>query len=213
KNYPFVSINCGAVPENLLESELFGHEKGAFTNADSTKEGLMESAHKGSFFLDEIGEAPLPIQVKLLRVLQEKEFTRVGGTDPISIDLRLIAASNSDLLKAVKERHFREDLYYRLNVIPIHLAPLRDRKEDIPLLVEHFVHKFNKDRKNRGPIEGVDSEALSKLERYDWPGNVRELENAIERAMVLETGDRLHATSFPEEIMNGSKSYHFPMPP
>lgn len=206
KNYPFISINCGAVPENLLESELFGHEKGAFTSADATKVGLMESASKGSFFLDEVGEAPLSIQVKLLRVLQEKEIMRVGGTKTIGIDLRIIAASNLDLTKAVKNKTFREDLYYRLNVIPIELPPLRERKEDIPLLVDHFVKKYNVERQGEHKIQGVHPDALRLMENYSWPGNVRELENVIERAVVLETADIIQESSLPGGISGAKES-------
>jgi two-component system, NtrC family, response regulator PilR len=205
-NYPFISINCGAVPENLLESELFGHEKGAFTSADATKVGLMESASKGSFFLDEVGEAPLSIQVKLLRVLQEKEIMRVGGNKTISIDLRIIAASNLDLTKAVKNKTFREDLYYRLNVIPIELPPLRERKEDIPLLVDHFIKKYNEERQGDDKIQGMHPEALNLLENYSWPGNVRELENVIERAVVLETENLIQASSLPGGVSGDKKS-------
>ncbi|MFQ5451555.1 MAG: sigma-54-dependent transcriptional regulator [Nitrospinaceae bacterium] len=204
KNYPFVSINCGAVPGDLLESELFGHEKGAFTSAESVKIGLMESANKGSFFLDEVGEAPMGIQVKLLRVLQEREFTRVGGTRPIQIDLRIIAASNLNLGKSVKNKTFREDLYYRLNVIPIQLPPLRERKEDIPPLLDHFIRKYNAERRNKPKIQTVRPEALSILEKYGWPGNVRELENVVERAVVLENGDEIRVSSLPDEITTPS---------
>ncbi|PIP72250.1 MAG: Fis family transcriptional regulator [Nitrospinae bacterium CG22_combo_CG10-13_8_21_14_all_47_10] len=200
KNYPFVSINCGALPENLLESELFGYEKGAFTSADSLKLGLMESANKGSFFFDEIGDAPLSTQVKLLRVLQENEIMRLGGTQSIPVDLRIIAATNSNLSELVEKKSFREDLYYRLNVIPIHLPPLRERKEDIPDLVEFFINKYNA-RHNKTHIKGIDPEALKCFERYAWPGNVRELENVIERAVVLETEKRIRKTSLPDELL------------
>ena len=200
KNYPFISINCGAMPENLLESELFGHEKGAFTSADSTKTGLMEVANKGTFFLDEVYDAPLTIQVKLLRVLQEREITRVGGTKPIKVDLRIIAATNRDLAEGVKEKVFREDLYYRLKVIAIELPPLRKRKEDIPLLVQHFINKYNEQHDKGHKIQGIDSDALKCLENYEWPGNIRELENTIERAVVLETNDLIGISSLPEEI-------------
>ncbi|MBI4385007.1 MAG: sigma-54-dependent Fis family transcriptional regulator [Nitrospinae bacterium] len=203
KNHPFVSVNCGAIPENLLESELFGHEKGAFTSADSAKAGLMEMAHKGTFFLDEVCETPLGTQVKLLRVLQEKEFTRVGGTRTIKADLRIIAATNRDVVRAVGDKSFREDLYYRLNVIPIHLPPLRERREDIPFLVEYFIAKFNGLHQRRIPIRGIHPDALKVLERYRWPGNVRELENAVERAIVLEAGDLVQVSSLPEEILMG----------
>ncbi len=200
KNYPFVSINCGAMPENLLESELLGHEKGAFTSADSLKLGLMESANKGSFFFDEVGEAPLSIQVKLLRVLQENEIMRLGGTKSIPVDLRIIAATNSNLSELVEKKSFREDLYYRLNVIPIHLPPLRERKEDIPDLVEFFLNKYNA-RHNKTYINGIDPDALKVFEWYPWPGNVRELENVIERAVVLETEERIRKTSLPDELL------------
>lgn len=204
KNYPFISINCGAMPETLLESELFGHEKGAFTSADQTKIGLMEAANKGTFFLDEISEAPLSIQVKLLRVLQEKEFTRVGGTKPIKVDLRIIAASNRDLVQAVKEKVFREDLYYRLKVIHISIPPLRQRREDISLLVHHFINKYCQEYEGQKKVQGISPEAIQLLENYDWPGNVRELENVIERAVVLETKDIIQVESLPEELRGAS---------
>jgi DNA-binding NtrC family response regulator len=200
KNYPFVSINCGALPENLLESELFGYEKGAFTGADSVKLGLMESANKGSFFLDEVGDAPLSTQVKLLRVLQENEITRLGSTQSTPVDLRIIAATNTNLSSLVEQKSFREDLFYRLNVIPIHLPPLRERKEDIPDLVEFFINKYNA-RHNKTHIQGINSDALKIFERYPWPGNVRELENVIERAVVLETEKRIGKTSLPDELL------------
>ncbi len=200
KNYPFISINCGAMPENLLESELFGHEKGAFTSADSTKVGLMEVANKGTFFLDEVYDAPLTIQVKLLRVLQEREITRVGGTQPIKVDLRIIAATNRDLAEGVKQKVFREDLYYRLKVIAIELPPLRRRKEDIPLLVQHFINKYNEQHDKDHKIQGIQPDALKCLENYEWPGNIRELENTIERAVVLEANDLIGVSSLPEEI-------------
>ena len=200
KNYPFVSINCGAMPENLLESELFGHEKGAFTSADSLKLGLMESANKGSFFLDEVGDAPLSTQVKLLRVLQEHEIMRLGGTQSIPVDLRIIAATNSNLSDLVEQKSFREDLYYRLNVIPIHLPPLRERREDIPDLVKFFINKYNT-RHAKTYIQGIDQDALKVFEQYSWPGNVRELENVIERAVVLETEERIRKTSLPDELL------------
>ncbi|MFQ5444445.1 MAG: sigma-54 dependent transcriptional regulator, partial [Nitrospinales bacterium] len=206
--YPYVSINCGAMPENLLESELFGHEKGAYTSADSVKVGLMETANKGSFFLDEIAEAPLSIQVKLLRVLQEREFTRVGGTQPIKVDLRIITATNQDLELAVLNKTFRKDLYYRLNVIPIHLPSLRQRKEDIPSLVDFFIKKYNDQHHRETPVKGIHPEAMSVLEKYQWPGNVRELENVIERAVVLETGDMIQVSSLPKEILKGPKRTH-----
>jgi len=200
RNHKFVSINCGAMPENLLESELFGHEKGAFTSADSLKIGLLETADKGTFFFDEVYEAPLSIQVKLLRVLQEREFIRVGGTKTIKVDLRIIAATNRDLAEGVKNKTFRQDLFYRLNVIPIRIPPLRERKEDIAQLVEHFINKFNSEHKQDDKIRGIDSEAMALLEKFDWPGNVRELENAVERAVVLEMTDMIKPGSLPEEV-------------
>ncbi len=205
RNYPFISINCGAVPESLLESELFGHEKGAFTSADAARAGLMEAAQKGTFFLDEVGEAPLSIQVKLLRVLQEREFTRVGGTEAIPVDIRIVSASNRDLPNAVREKKFREDLFYRLNVIPIRLPALRERKEDIPLLIEHFLDKCNRAHPGKPDVVGVDPEAMSFLEQYPWPGNVRELENVIERAVVLEADRVVHLASLPAEMVHQSE--------
>ncbi|MGV7221654.1 MAG: sigma-54-dependent transcriptional regulator [Nitrospinales bacterium] len=202
RNHKFISINCGAMPENLLESELFGHEKGAFTSADSTKIGLLETADKGTFFFDEVYEAPLTTQVKLLRVLQEREFTRVGGTKTIKVDLRVIAATNRDLAEGVQNKTFRQDLFYRLNVIPIHLPPLRERTEDIPQLVTHFINKFNSEHKQENKKIGIDPEAIALLEKFNWPGNVRELENAVERAVVLETTDKIHPESLPDEVIN-----------
>lgn len=200
KTMPFMSVSCGALPEQLLESELFGHVKGAFTSADSNKEGLLEVADGGSFFLDEIGESPLSIQVKLLRVLQERTFKRVGGVKEINVDVRIIAATNQNLVELVNQGKFREDMFYRLNVIPIELPPLREKKKDIPLLVNHFIKKFNKyTNKN---IKGVSAEAFAVLERYRWPGNVRELENIIERAVVLETEDIIQLQCLPDEIVS-----------
>jgi two-component system response regulator PilR (NtrC family) len=186
---PFVSINCGAFPETLLESELFGYVKGAFTGANQNKRGLFEVAGGGTIFLDEIGEMSLTMQVKLLRVLQERCVRPVGGTDEIPIDVRVIAATNRDLEHQVAENEFREDLYYRLSVIPITVPPLRDRREDVPLLVNHFVKKYAGGAGRA--IARVDPESLSALAQYHWPGNVRQLENAIERAIALETGDQL----------------------
>jgi len=187
---PFVSINCGAFPETLLESELFGYVKGAFTGANQNKRGLFEVADAGTIFLDEIGEMNLTMQVKLLRVLQERCVRPVGGTDEISIDVRVIAATNRDLERQVAENTFREDLYYRLSVIPITVPPLRDRREDIALLVNHFVKKYAPAAGKN--ISRVTPGSLSALANYDWPGNVRQLENAIERAVALETGDELN---------------------
>ncbi len=180
---PFIPVSCVALTETLLESELFGHEKGAFTDAIAQKKGKFELADGGTIFLDEIGDISPKLQLSLLRVLQEKEFTRVGGTRPIKVDVRIIAATNRDLKKAVEEGKFRDDLYYRLNVISIEIPPLRERKEDIPVLVRHFIEKFNIEMGKK--IERISEEALDILMKYDWPGNVRELENVIERAMVI----------------------------
>src|SRR5436309_4524510 len=183
---PFVKINSTAIPENLLESELFGYEKGAFTGAAASKPGKFELADKGTLFLDEIGDVPPAIQVKLLRVLQEREFERVGGTKTLKVDVRLIAATNRDLRAALEQGAFREDLYYRLNVVPINIAPLRERKEDIPYLVDHFIARFA--REAGKPIEGITPAAMKLLTAFHWPGNVRELENIIERAVALFAG-------------------------
>jgi len=196
KECPFVAINCGALPEPLLESELFGHMKGSFTGAISNKEGLFEVADEGSIFLDEIGDAPLSIQVKLLRVLQEKEFRRVGGTKDIRVDVRIIAATNRDLGKLVAERKFREDLYYRLDVISISLPPLREHPEDIPILVDAFLKRFNASLGKE--IAGIEKEALRTLMLREWKGNVRELENCLERAVSLAAGNILTATDIGE---------------
>jgi two-component system response regulator PilR (NtrC family) len=189
KEKAFVTLNCGAIPENLLESELFGHMKGAFTGAMYNKRGLFEAADGGSIFLDEIGELPLSMQVKLLRIIQDKEFTRVGGTEPIKVDVRIISASNKDLEEAVREKKFREDLYYRLNVIQIKLPLLRERKEDIPLLAEHFFKKYVQELDK--DIREISPDAMKLLVNYDYPGNVRELQNIIERAIALETSNTL----------------------
>jgi len=183
---PFVKINCTAIPENLLESELFGYEKGAFTGAVTSKPGKFELADKGTVFLDEIGDVPGAIQVKLLRVLQEREFERLGGTKTLKVDVRLVAATNRDLRAALEQGTFREDLYYRLNVVPISIAPLRERKEDIPYLVDHFIARFA--REAGKPIEGITPAAMKLLADFHWPGNVRELENIIERAVALFAG-------------------------
>ena len=180
---PFTKINCSAIPENLMEAELFGYEKGAFTGAMKTHPGKFEQADGGTVFLDEIGDVPMPIQVKLLRVLQEKEFERLGGTKTIRVSVRIIAATNQDLRAALEQGSFREDLYYRLNVVPINIPPLRERREDIPYLIDHFLKRFSADTGDR--IRGISSEAVEKLGGYYWPGNVRELENIIQRAMVM----------------------------
>ena len=180
---PFVIVNCGAFPEHLLESELFGYQKGAFTDAKTTKKGRLELAHRGTLFLDEIGEISMRMQIDLLRVLEDRVFYRVGGTQPIEADFRVIAATNKDLGKAIKEGAFREDLFYRLNVISFEMPPLRDRKDDIPLLAEHFLRRFSQETNK--PVDRLSREAMDEMMLYEWPGNVRELENAIERAVVV----------------------------
>jgi formate hydrogenlyase transcriptional activator len=194
-----VKVNCAAIPENLVESELFGHEKGAFTGADKQKIGKFELANRGTIFLDEVGELDMAAQSKLLRVLQEKELEKVGGSETIKLDIRVIAATNRDLKEYVKKGKFREDLFYRLNVIPIKIPPLRDRKEDISLLVEYFIQKNN--RKTGKNITSIEAASLKKLEKYDWPGNIRELENIIERAHVLSAGRKLKVGSWFAETM------------
>lgn len=183
KDQPMVEINCASIPENLLESEIFGHEKGAFTGAYKMKKGKFEIAHRGTIFLDEIGDLPMGLQAKLLRVLQEKTFTRVGGVDNIEINVRLIAATNTNLEKIMEEKKFREDLYYRLNVVPIVIPPLRERIEDIGVLTDHFIQKYS--QKNNRKILGISDAARRLLMSYDWPGNVRELENAIENSIIM----------------------------
>ncbi len=202
---PLVPVNCGAIPETLLESELFGHEKGAFTGAAHTRLGRFELAHGGTIFLDEVGEMSLPLQVKLLRVLQERCFERVGGTRTINVDVRIIAATNQDLAQAVQERRFRQDLYYRLHVIPIHIPPLRERRSDIPLLVNHFIAQFNQLR--RTEILGMESDALARMTEEEWPGNIRELENMIERLCVLKKRGMIAMSDLPERPvkMNAGK--------
>ncbi len=199
---PFVTINCTAIPENLLESEMFGHQKGSFTGAVANKAGLVEAAHTGSLFLDEVGEIPQSIQVKLLRFLQEREFRRVGGTDDKKIDVRVIAATNKKLEEEMEAGNFREDLYYRLNVIRIRLPPLREREEDIPLLVDHFLKKFSKEQGKK--IEKVSSLAMRVLCNYSYPGNVRELENIIERCVTLEQSDQLTAENLPQKLFESA---------
>jgi transcriptional regulator with PAS, ATPase and Fis domain len=195
---PMVSLNCGALPENLLESELFGHMRGAFTGADSNKKGLLEVAEHGTVFLDEIGEMSAVLQVKLLRVLQERRFRRVGGLEELQADIRFIAATNQDLTKAISEGRFREDLYYRINVIPIVLPALRERREDIPLLAEHFLAKYTEQMSKS--ITSISHEALQLLTQYDWPGNIRELENVMERAIALEATPAVLPDSLPSNI-------------
>jgi DNA-binding NtrC family response regulator len=196
---PLVAINCAAVPETLLESELFGHEKGAFTGATGQRRGRFELADGGTLFLDEVGDVPAAMQAKLLRVLQERRFERVGGTETVQVDVRVIAATNRSLQKMVKDGSFREDLYYRLNVIKIDLPPLHARTEDIPLLALHFVQKYA--RPETGPRQ-IDPDAMEALLRYPWPGNIRELENAIERACVTAHGDVIRRENLPAELLN-----------
>ncbi|MGC8578835.1 MAG: nif-specific transcriptional activator NifA [bacterium] len=191
---PFIKMNCAALPDTLLESELFGYEKGAFTGAYETKKGRFELAHEGTIFLDEIGELSLATQAKLLRVIQEKRFERLGSNRTIEVDVRIIAATNSDLEKAIKDRTFREDLYYRLNVVPIFLPPLRERKEDIPLLVEHFLMRFNKEH---GKSLRLSAGAMEFMINYSWPGNIRELENMIERAVIMTRGNIIDIDDLP----------------
>ena len=194
----FISVNCGAFTETLLESELFGYVRGAFTGAAGNKKGLFEVADKGTIFLDEVGDTSQAMQVKLLRVLQERTFRRVGGTEEISVDVRIISATNRDLSEMVAENQFREDLFYRISVIPLDLPPLRQRRDDIPLLADHFLARLNSSMSKR--IERISDEALKKMEIYDWPGNVRELENAMERAFILETSEELSAQHLPESV-------------
>ena len=199
KNQPFVAINCVGLTRELLESELFGHEKGSFTGADQLKKGKMELANGGTVFLDEIGDVSQELQTKLLRFLQEREFDRVGGVKAIRVDVRVVAATNRDLDVAVKEDRFREDLYHRLNVVPITLPPLRERREDIPALAHHFLQRFTKEVKRS--LSEISDEALGRLSAYDWPGNVRELANAIERAVVLAQGPEIAPHDLPARIV------------
>jgi two-component system, NtrC family, response regulator PilR len=199
---PFITINCGAFPETLLESELFGYVKGAFTGANENRRGLFQAAHGGTLFLDEIGNMNLAMQVKLYRVLQEGKVRPLGSTEEIDVDVRVIAATNRDLEKAIASGDFREDLFYRLSVIPLHLPSLRERREDIPLLARHFLEKFRKSMDK--PIEAISPQAMSRLETYDWPGNVRELENTIERAVALESGSEISTTVLPDRISGAS---------
>jgi two-component system response regulator PilR (NtrC family) len=201
RDAPFVAVNCGALPETLLESELFGHMRGSFTGADSNKKGLIEVADKGTIFLDEIGEMSPTMQVKLLRVLQERKYRRVGGTEEINANIRVVAATNRDLATMVGEGGFREDLFYRLNVIPIRLPPLRERTDDVPLIAEFFLAKYTKEMGKS--LSGFAPDAIELLKAYSWPGNVRELENVIERGVALETSDRIQAETLGEHLRNG----------
>jgi two-component system, NtrC family, response regulator PilR len=206
---PFVAVNCGAVSETLLDSELFGHMRGAFTGADANKKGLIEVAEKGTIFLDEIGEMSAMLQVKLLRVLQERKFRRLGGTEEVDADIRIIAATNRDLAKMVGEGQFREDLFYRINVIPVRLPSLRERADDIPLLANHFVEKFATQMKKN--VTGISGAAVARLMAYSWPGNVRELENAMERAVALERTPAVLPESLPEAVQ--AAAAQAPAPP
>jgi two-component system response regulator PilR (NtrC family) len=208
REHPFVALNCGALPETLLESELFGHMRGAFTGADTNKKGLVEVAEKGTIFLDEIGEMSATMQVKLLRVLQDRRFRRLGGTEEVQADIRVIAATNQDLQKMVAESRFREDLYYRINVIHIDLPPLRDRREDVPLLADHFLRKYSEGVEK--PVRSISHEAMDVLSAHDWPGNVRELENAIERAVALEQTQVVLPESLPSQVRGKSRSVGAP---
>ena len=198
KDRPFVALNCGALPETLLDSELFGHVRGAFTGADTNKKGLIEVAEKGTVFLDEIGEMSPMVQVKLLRILQERKFRRLGGTDEVEADIRILGATNRDLSRLVAEGQFREDLFYRINVIPLKLPALRERRDDIPALAEHFAARFAGQMGK--PITGISREAIRRLHSHAWPGNVRELENAIERAVALERTSTILPESLPESL-------------
>ena len=204
---PFVPVDCASLPEQLLESELFGHEKGAFTGAIRSKQGLVESAHRGTLFLDEIGELPLSLQVKLLRVLQERQIRRVGGTGLVDVDVRLVSATNRDLREATVKGQFREELYYRINVIAILLPPLRDRAGDVKLLVQAFLKRYG-----QGRVRGVDDEAMVALERYRWPGNVRELQNVIERACALADTETICRRDLPDHVL-GLGEVPLPAPP
>ncbi len=201
---PFIKINCAAIPRDLMESELFGHERGAFTGAVSSKPGRFELADGGTLFLDEIGEVPLEMQVKLLRALQEQEFERVGGISTIKVDVRLISATNCDLAKEIHNGNFREDLYYRLNVVPIELPPLRERPDDILPLSEHFLVKYNERLQKQ--VSGFSADAIAAMERYRWPGNIRELENVVERTILFLDGDEVTPEALPPEVCNSQDS-------
>ncbi|MDD5451646.1 MAG: sigma-54 dependent transcriptional regulator [Desulfovibrionales bacterium] len=202
---PLVTINCGGIPETLLESELFGHVKGAFTDAYRAKKGLFEEAHGGTLFLDEVGELPMSLQVKLLRALQEEEIRPLGDTQATKVDVRIIAATARDLAREVEKNTFRDDLFYRLNVLSIHVPPLRERREDIPLLVDHFIQKYN--RRLGTNVDGISPEAMHRLMEYEWRGNVRELENVVERAMVLTESKIIGLEYFPSSIQKGHDTF------
>ncbi len=210
-NRPFVAVNCAALPESILESELFGYEKGAFTGANQRRIGRFEAAHGGTLFLDEIGELSAHVQVKLLRVLQEGEFERLGSSKPVRVDVRIITATNKELDEEMRLGNFRDDLYYRLNVVEIKIPPLRHRLEDVPLLAEHFLKKFR--AKNSRDIQALSRDALEALSAYRWPGNVRELENVIERAVVLDTDGMIHIDDLPEQIVeHPTETRHITIP-
>jgi two-component system, NtrC family, response regulator AtoC len=210
KDKPFIKVNCAAIPKELIESELFGYERGAFTGAVASKPGRFELANGGTLFLDEIGEIPVEMQVKLLRALQESEFERVGGIKTIRVDVRLVTATNRDLKKLIASGNFREDLFYRLNVVPIRLPALRERTGDIPLLVEHFLTKFNE--RLRKKVEGVEPDATEVLVQYSWPGNIRELENVIERAVLFCDASKLHASDLPPDVRGIPAIANVPLP-
>ncbi|MBI5967993.1 MAG: sigma-54-dependent Fis family transcriptional regulator [Deltaproteobacteria bacterium] len=210
KEKEFVPVDCNALVESLLESELFGHVKGSFTGAVSTKHGLFELANGGTFFFDEVGNLTLNTQAKLLRAIQEREVKPVGGSQRIRVDVRIIAATNQNLMEAIAKRTFREDLFYRLSVVPIHLPPLRERKEDLPLLVQHFIQRYN--RKRKKPIEGISPAAMELLMKHHWPGNVRELENTIERAMILEEREMITPKSLPWLFLTEPMEKSTPLP-
>lgn len=205
RDKPFIAVNCGAIPETLMESELFGYQKGAFTDAYTAKKGLIEAANQGTLFLDEIGELPLQLQVKLLRFIQEGETRRIGDTKLLKVNVRIVAATSRNLQKEVKEGNFREDLFYRLNVVPIIVPPLRQRKEDIPLLVEYFLKK-TRDRMGIQRVSGLTKEAMTAFIDYSWPGNVRELENLVERLVVLSDGEFVDVDILPEVMLYGNKT-------
>jgi len=206
KNKPFVTVDCGSLVETLFESELFGHIKGSFTGAINTKYGKFEIANTGSIFFDEIANIGINIQSKLLRVIQEREITKVGSTHTVNIDIRIISATNRNLIGEIKNGNFREDLFYRLSVVPIHLPPLRSRRDDIPVLANYFLHKFNLERKKK--IEAISDRAMKELIKYRWPGNVRELQNAIERAVVLAEGNIIESTHlFYRPFINSERSF------
>ena len=197
-------MNCSALPESLIESELFGNEKGAFTGAETQRKGRFELADKGTIFLDEIGDIPLSAQVKILRIIQQRQFERLGGTQTIDVDVRIIAATNRNLEEMIKVGEFREDLYYRINVFPIFIPALRERRNDIPLLVDHFIEKFNKENKSK--IKRITTSALNMLMVYSWPGNIRELENCIERACILSTDNVIHSYNLPPSLQTADST-------